>query len=384
MRRAFFPAAVLAALFSLLVAPVQASTREAAPSVPPLHVSAEAWYLVGEDGSVLARRNAGERRAVASITKLMTAVVTLEHASLSEIVTVPARSSRVGGSTAFLSGGERLPVSSLLRSMLVASANDAAETLAIHVGRGSLARFVELMNEKADVLGLDDTTFVNPHGLDESGHLSSAEDATALIRYALGISFIRDALDRTSIVVPSGREIPTTDDLLQSWPALIGGKTGHTEHAGWSQAAAARAGGVTVYGAVLGADSRTDRNEALQDLLSYGLARYRRIVAIDAARVYAEAESGWDRPSVELVAPRTVLRTVRERTALVEHVVAPGTVDLPIRRGQRLGWVEIYDGKRLIASSKLIAAEGVSEPGLFGKAGWYAGRTASNVWGLVT
>jgi serine-type D-Ala-D-Ala carboxypeptidase (penicillin-binding protein 5/6) len=384
MRRALFAAAVLAALVASLVAPVHASSREAASAVAPLQVSAQAWYLVGEDGAVLAKHNAGERRAVASITKLMTAVVTLEHARLAEIVTVPTRSAEVGGSTAFLRAGERLPVASLLRGMLVASANDAAEALALHVGRGSLARFVALMNEKAEVLGLDETTFVNPHGLDEPGHLSSAEDATALIRHALGIPFIRDALDRSSVAFPSGRVIPTTDDLLQSWPPLIGGKTGHTAQAGWSQAAAARARGVTVYGAVLGADNRTERNEALQGLLSYGLARYRRIVAVDASRVYAEAETGWDRPSVELVAPRTVLRTLREGKALVERVVVPGVVGLPVRRGQRVGRVDAYDGNHLVASSPLVAAEAVSEPGLLGKTAWYARRTASNLWGLLS
>ncbi len=115
---------------------------------------------------------------------------------------------------------------------------------------------VALMNAKARELGLENTTFRNPHGLDETGHLSSAEDATRLVRYALGIPFIRDALDRSSVELPGGRELETTDELLGSWPPLVGGKTGHTADAGWSQAAAARARGVTVYGTVLGSDSR--------------------------------------------------------------------------------------------------------------------------------
>jgi D-alanyl-D-alanine carboxypeptidase (penicillin-binding protein 5/6) len=370
-------------VLAALAAPVQAANDDTASTTPPVQVRAAAWYLVGEDGSVLARHHAGQRRAIASITKLMTAIVALERTRLSDTVTVSPRSARVGESTANLRAGERLPVSLLLRAMLVASANDAAEALALHVGRGSLDRFRALMNAKARELGLENTTFRNPHGLDETGHLSSAEDATRLVRYALGIPFIRDALDRSSVELPGGRELETTDELLGSWPPLVGGKTGHTADAGWSQAAAARARGVTVYGTVLGSDSSLARNDALEELLSYGLGRYRQVAVIDGTRVYAEAETGYGRPSVELVAPRSQVKPVYERRALVERVVAPGVVGLPVRRGQRLGRVEIYDGSRLVASSKLVAAAAVSEPGFVGKAAWYVRRTAQNVWGLV-
>lgn len=382
--RVLLSVVVLAAVFSSSATPVTAPSAATTPTAPPLRVSAAAWYLVGEDGAVLAQRNAHERRAVASITKLMTAIVTLERAGLSEIVTVRPRASVIGESTANLRPGERLPVSSLLRAMLVASANDAAQALALHVGRGSDERFVALMNQKARALGLDETTFTNPHGLDEAGHLSSAEDATLLVRYALGIPFIRDALDRSTVVLPSSRELETTDDLLDSWPPLIGGKTGHTADAGWSEAAAARAGGITVYGTVLGSNGRTERNEALEELLSYGLDRYRRVAVIDASRVYAEPQTGYDRPAVELVAPRTLVRTVREGKPLIERVIAPDLVELPVRRGQQLGRVEVYDGGRVIATSRLLAAAAVSEPGTLGKAAWYAKRTAQNLWGIVT
>jgi D-alanyl-D-alanine carboxypeptidase (penicillin-binding protein 5/6) len=356
-----------------------------AAAEPAPELQAAAWYLVGEDGEVLAERRAEDRRAIASITKLMTAVVTLEHAGLSDEVTVaPRAASGVGESTANLRTGERLPVSTLLRALLVASANDAADALATYVGEGSTARFVELMNAKAASLGLEHTHFVNPHGLDEPGHVSSAEDATMLLRFALGIPFIRDAVERSSVELPGGREFPTTDDLLDSWPPLVGGKTGHTADAGWSQTAAARARGVTVYGTVLGGSSRTARNEALEELLSYGLGQYRRVAAIDASRTYAEAESGYDRPSVRLVAPRTVAITLREGKPLVERIVAPGVAELPVRKGERLGKVEVYDGTRLVASSKLVAAESVSEPGWLGKASWYAQQTAANLWGIFS
>jgi D-alanyl-D-alanine carboxypeptidase (penicillin-binding protein 5/6) len=372
------PLLTVLAVLVALAAPVSASS-DTSP-----RVAAAAWYVVGEDGRVLAKHNSRRARAVASITKLMTALVALEHARPSDVVRVSPEAAGIGGSTIFLRAGEELTVAQLVRGTLIPSANDAAAALAIHVGRGSTARFVALMNERAAELGLTDTSFTNPHGLDERGHVSSARDATLLVRHALGVPILSDALSRTSFSLPGGREFPTTDDLLVSWPPLVGGKTGHTAAAGWSQAAAASARGATVYGTVLGSDSRTTRNEALRAVLRFGLASYRRIAAIDASRVYAEAETGYGRPAVELVAPRNVLRVVHSTQPLLERVIVPTAVDLPVQDGQRLGRVEVWDGDRLLASSDLVAAEAVSEPGAFGKTTWFVERTGENLWELVT
>ena len=374
MRRALLAAV---AVLAVLGSPIQASGAEP-------RIDAAAWYLVGEDGTVLARNEAGRSRAVASITKLMTAVVALEQAELTDVVRVPARATGAGESSASLRTGEELTVAELVRAMLVPSGNDAADALALHIGDGSADRFVELMNVKAAELGLADTNFENPHGLDETGHVSSARDATTLVRYALGIPFLRDALSRETITLSGGRTLVTTDDLLGSWPPLVGGKTGHTQAAGWSQAAAAARSGVTVYGTVLGSDTRATRNEALRALLSYGLAQYRPVQVVDHGRVYATAVTGYDQPDVELVAPRSLVRTLRRGTPLVERVVAPTSVVLPVAEGQELGRVEVYDGDRLVASSKLVAAEAVADAGLLAKAKWYATQTARNLWGIVT
>jgi D-alanyl-D-alanine carboxypeptidase (penicillin-binding protein 5/6) len=399
MRRAFL---AVVALLAVLAAPVRASgddcttfrsqptsvslaqsSRETPLQRAPLRLEADSWYLLGQDGHVLAQHDSDARVPVASITKLMTALVALERAGLSEAVTVGSRAAAVGGSTAFLRAGESLTVAELVQAMLVPSANDAAMALALHVGRGSVERFVGWMNARARELRLDDTTFTNPHGLDESGHLSSARDATLLVKHTLGIPFLRDALARRSFSLGAGRELVTTDDLVH-WGPFLGGKTGHTEAAGWSQAAAARRLGATVYGAVIGSESRAARNEALRTLLVHGLRQYRRIEAVSAERVYTAAETGYGRPDVQLVAPRKVLRTVGRTTSLVEHVVAPPSVDLPVRKGEHLGMVDVYDGNRLLASSDLVAGCAISEPGLLAKAWWYVRATASNLWGLVT
>jgi D-alanyl-D-alanine carboxypeptidase (penicillin-binding protein 5/6) len=360
-----------------LAAPLRAQTVEP-------RVDAAAWYLVGEDGAVLARGNAARPRAVASITKLMTAVVALERAGLTDIVRVSTGAAGIGESTVFLRAGETLTVADLIRATLVPSANDAAQALALHVGRGSADRFVDAMNAKAGELGLSDTHFVNAHGLDEAGHVSSARDATALLRYALGVPFIRDALSRSSISLPGGRTFVTTDDLLVNWGPLVGGKTGHTRDAGWSQAAAARKVGITVYGTVLGSETRGTRNEALQELLAFGLSQYRRVQVIGRARVYATVETGYGQPDVDLVASRSIVRTLRNGKALVERVIAPTALALPVADGQTVGRVEVYDDDRLVASSNLVTADAVDDAGFFAKAEWYATQTLSNAWGIVT
>lgn len=378
MRRALLAVVALVAL----TGPVSASSADTQVVEP--QIAAASWYLVGEDGSVLARGNPGRPRAVASITKLMTAVVALEQAELTDVVRVSPRAAGIGESTVYLRAGEELTVADLIRATLIPSANDAAYALAFHVGDGSADRFVGLMNAKATELGLADTHFVNPHGLDENGHVSSARDATVLVRYALGVPFVRDALSRSTVSLPGGRIFPTTDDLLVTWAPLVGGKTGHTRAAGWSQTAAAERAGVTVYGTVLGSDTRGARNEALRELLEYGLAQYPRVQVIDASRAYVAAETGYGQPDVDLVAPRSIVRPLRSGKSLVERVVAPTTLALPVEEGEIVGRVEVYDGNRLVASSNLVTADAVADAGLFAKAQWYATQTVGNLWEIVS
>jgi serine-type D-Ala-D-Ala carboxypeptidase (penicillin-binding protein 5/6) len=379
MRRALLAAVVLAVA---LAAPVHAS-YEQAPDARDLEVAAGAWYLVGEDGTVLAQQDAHRQRAIASITKIMTALVALERSRPSDVVSVSPAAAGLGGSTIYLRPGEQLTVETLVRGMLIPSANDAAAALAIHVG-GSTDRFVSLMNAKARGLGLRDTQFRNPHGLDEAGHVSSARDATLLVREALRRPLVREALSQRTFSLGVGREFVTTNDLLSSWRPLLAGKTGHTAAAGWSEAAAARGNGTTVYGTVLGSASRAVRNDALESLLRAGIASYRRVAAIESARVYAEVETGYGKAAARLVPRRPIATTVLAGRPLVEKVVAPTSVELPVRKGQRFGRVEVWNGDELVARVPLVAAEAVEEPSALGKAGWLAGETVSNLWGLLT
>jgi D-alanyl-D-alanine carboxypeptidase (penicillin-binding protein 5/6) len=296
---------------------------------------------------------------------------------------VPAAAAGIGESTLFLRPGQRVTVRDLAIGALVPSANDAATALAVHAGSGSVSRFVELMNTKAAALGLRATRFTNPHGLDEPNHYSSARDTAELLRAAVQVPFIRRwAGARTATI--GGRTVETTDDLLARIPELVAAKTGHTAEAGWSQVALVRRGGVQIVASVLGSPTEEQRNRDLAALLRWGLAQYRTVKAVDRSRAYARVAIGWGKESLKLVPARTVRYVLRVGQPLLERVVAVGTAELPVRKGQRLGEVRVFEAGREIATVPLVAARAVEDPSAAAKAGWIARRTVHHLIGFVT
>ena len=167
--------------------------------------------------------------------------------------------------------------------------------------------------------------------------------------------FIRETVGAPTRTA-AGRRLHTWNDLLASFPGLIGVKTGHTDGAGWSQVAAARGGGVTIYATMLGSATREERNADLAELLAWGLSRYRTVWAIDGDRVYATARTAYGREPVRLVAAKPALRVIRVDRPLVERVVAPAAVALPVRKGQRARRGAGLDRGTVLARSPLVAA----------------------------
>ncbi|MET0607912.1 MAG: serine hydrolase, partial [Gaiellaceae bacterium] len=210
----------------------------------------------GATGEVLLARDARERVPIASITKLMTVLLTVERTKPSDVVVVSPFAADVGESSANLQPGERLTVRELLEAALIQSANDAADALAFYVGGGNEQRFVALMNARARKLGLRDTHFVRPDGLDAPGHVSSARDVTLLARVVMHRPLVRQIVRMRSATISGGRTLHTWNDLLSTYPGLFGVKTGHTSAAGWSEVAAARRQGATVYATLLGSPDR--------------------------------------------------------------------------------------------------------------------------------
>jgi D-alanyl-D-alanine carboxypeptidase (penicillin-binding protein 5/6) len=366
----------IAAAALVLAAPAHAGA-------PPVQARA---YLVmnAATGEVLASRNAQASVPIASITKLMTVLIALERVKLDDVVVVPGNVSAVGESTINLRTGERISVRDLVEGALIQSANDAADALADHVGHGDTARFVALMNAKAHALGLDETHFARPDGLDAPGHYSSAHDVTLLARIAMHNPVIRELARRRDATISGNRRLHTWNDLLGTFRGVIGVKTGHTNAAGWCQVAAARGSGTTIYATILGSPTRAQRNADLAALLRWGLSRYRVARVIATGRTYALVQTGYGRAALPLVSPAAVRRSVRVGRPLVSRVVAVGAARFPVRKGERLGTVRVYDGRRLLGVRPLVAARAVSRPGVAGRVGFYTRRTLKHAWGLFT
>jgi D-alanyl-D-alanine carboxypeptidase (penicillin-binding protein 5/6) len=363
----------VAAVFAAL-----AFVAAAHAAAPP--VSARAFIVENPaTGEVLAQHGAWARVPIASITKLMTVIVALDHVKWNDVVRVRAGATAIGESTVHLRAGERLTVGDLVKAALIQSANDAAVALADYVGHGDRKAFVSMMNAKARELGLERTRFLRPDGLDVRGHYSTAKDVTTLAEFAMRNPRIRATVRIRNDSIPGGRHLHTWNDLLGVFKGLYGVKTGHTGTAGWCEVAAVRRNGVTLYTTVLGSPTRSQRNTDLASLLRWGISRYRSVWLVPRGHVYLRASVGYGKDSVPIVAARQVARAVRIDRPLVERIVAPTALELPVARGQRVGEVRVYSGRRLVARQPLVAGRSVAKPGFGGRAGFYAGRTLTHV-----
>jgi len=363
----------------LLAAALVAATATGAPQP-----QARAWLVQNADtGEVLASSARNEHLAIASITKLMTVLVALDRLKLSDTVTVDGRAAAVGQESIYLRAGEQISVRELVEAALIQSANNAADALALAVAP-DFDSFARLMNAKAKALGLHDSHFVRPDGLDATGAYSSVHDVTAIAQRAMRIPFVRDTVAQTTAVISGDRTLHTWNDLLGVVPGVIGVKTGHTSGAGWSQVAAVRSDVGTIYATILGSPSRAQRNSDLQTLLAWGISRYRLVDAVDSASTYAEAKLPYGRGTMALVAAQPLRLVVRPGHPLVQKVIAPTSLELPVRRGQVVGRVEVWSGGRLLGRRPLVASRAVDRPRLSSRIGWYASRTAHNLLGLVS
>ncbi len=352
-----------ARLFAALLAVALLAAAPAAAADPP-QLEARAWALVdARTGDVLASHAASQRLPIASTTKLMTAYVALQELPLRKIVTVAPYDAIYGESLLELRPGERVSVRDLLYGLILRSGNDAAYDLAL-AAAGSQSAFVRQMNLRAAALGLSDTHYANPIGLDQAGNYSTALDLTALSRRLLREpAFARIAAARSAELrsLRPPRRIETINDFLLEAPWATGIKTGHTFDADYVLVGSGQRKGVELISAVLGTWTETARDQETARLLEYGFSRYRKRVPIHAGEVYARPSIEYTDDELELRAVRTVAVGVRRGQRLTVSVQAPGEVEGPIRRGARLGRAVVrVDGLRA-ASVPLRAGRAVPE-----------------------
>jgi D-alanyl-D-alanine carboxypeptidase (penicillin-binding protein 5/6) len=251
---------------------VRGSQAEIVPPTGDLPPIAAAAYVVvdGDTGEPLATFNADQPRPVASLVKLMTARLVLDAGQLDDTATVPPLRITSDESQAGLEPGDRVSRGELLHAMLVASANDAARTLAVDVA-GDERRFVDMMNAEAAAADLDATRYANPDGLDDPAQHSSAADVARLARDLMQDPVFRGIVAAESTTL-NGGELPATNDLLGAYRGADGIKTGHTDEAGWSIAASATREGRSIVAVVLGAPTEHARDDAARTLLDYGFS----------------------------------------------------------------------------------------------------------------
>lgn len=278
MHRLFTPVSLLAAL-ALVSAPVRF------PPAPELgELTAEAW-IVAEvaTGTVIVEQNADEERAMASVTKLMTALVVRDNADLDDRVRISEEAAAIGEAEIGLVGGEVWSVRDLLAAVLVRSGNDAAYALAEHVG-GSIEGFAAMMNALAADLGLEHSHFLNPHGLDEEGHYTSARDLSIIAATALEDGVLTQ-LTRTRLIrfkpAPTGEDriAANTNRLLGRYPGVVGMKTGFTGEAGRVLVSALEAEGRRFVGVVMGSENHFQDTAALFDYVTESISVRDRFLA---------------------------------------------------------------------------------------------------------
>jgi len=346
------------------VAGVPAKTLGVPKAAMP-NVSMKAGALVTHDGRILWSRDLAEKRSIASITKVMTAVVAMENSQPDDIVTVPKDSVRVGESTSFLRAGERLAMSEILEALLVKSGNDAAVAIAEHVS-GSEDAFVVLMNAKAAELGLTQTRFANAHGLDEKGQHSSARDLAVLARYAMTKPEFREIVRKKSARIGTGaraEKVENTNLLIGNYQGANGVKTGWTSKAGYSVIDSAQRGRIELYAVVLGSRGEVARFRDATELLDFGFAHFREQRLASAGTVIGEAPvADYLDVAVPAAVSQNTTIAVFDLSGPITRSVTVSAVRAPVKAGQRVGVATFTQRGETIASVPLVAVEAVPEP----------------------
>ena len=227
--------------------------------------------------SMIIGKNEDVKSAMASTTKIMTTIVILEKADLNETVTVSVKAGGTGGSRLGLKRGDKTSVKDLLYGLMLRSGNDAAVALAEHVG-GSVKEFAELMNEKAAELGLTNTHFVTPHGLDDPNHYTTALELAKLTDYAMdNETFARIVGTKSTTIYINNqpRQINNTNELLGVLNGVVGVKTGFTNNAGRCLVTEIKRNNMDVITIVLGADTKKDRTKDSVNLIEYTFSKYK-------------------------------------------------------------------------------------------------------------
>ena len=338
-----------------------------------LGLNAKSAILMEEaTGNILYESNPDERLPIASVTKVMTMLLIMEAVdsgkiSLDDMVTVSENAMSYGGSTMFLETGEQITVNDMLKGIAVASANDGCVAMAEHLA-GSESAFVDMMNEKAKELGMENTHFMNTNGLDEDDHYSSARDVAIMSRELMKHETI---FNYTSIWMDTLRggkfQLANTNKLIRFYDGANGLKTGSTSKALCCLSAAAKRNDMQLIAVVLGAPTSAERFASAKSLLDYGFANYAvntQITAGDEVQKIA-VEKGVDK-EVGVVAGDSCSTLVKkgQEDNITKEIKIDETITAPIEAGQKIGTMTISRDGEVIADIDLNASSAVEKKGI--------------------
>jgi serine-type D-Ala-D-Ala carboxypeptidase (penicillin-binding protein 5/6) len=344
---------------------IGASAAAGAPPPPGLaELPARAMALIARgSGKVLFAEHANDELPIASTTKLMTALVTVEREQIGQTLVEQPYTAGVGESLAGVPAGARLPLADMLRAMLLPSGNNVAYSLAVDVG-GTVANFVARMNELAVLLQLGRTHFTTPIGLDTpGGNYSTATDLARLARVVLRAPVIAKIVDETSARLADGVVVDNRNDLVGAYRWIVGVKTGSTQDAGQCLVAAASLNGVRLISVVLGAPSVAARDAATLALLRYGLSLFRSVPVAVAGQVYASVPVAGRSHRARLIARRSLSVVIARSVRLhVSRNGVPARLVGPVRAGTVEGSIRVHEHGRVVASVALVTASAVPAP----------------------
>jgi D-alanyl-D-alanine carboxypeptidase (penicillin-binding protein 5/6) len=352
-------AAVAAVLFVCLLWAMPAAARAPRPSL----AGASAGIVVdGRSGQVMLAKRADARLPIASTTKLMTALLVLESGKLGRTFTAPAYHALPAESKIDLRQGERMTGHDLLTALLLESANDAAVDLAQGVA-GSRPAFVARMNRRARQLGLRDTHYANPIGLDEPGNYSSAHDLAELARRLMADPTFAGIVDLPRATLRSGdhpRTIRNRNLLVGRYRFVDGVKTGHTSRAHYILVGAAHANGGRVLSVVLGEPSEHARDADTLALLRWGVDQYRRVTILRPGHTVAYAKVAHHSDlRIRLTTRHDATYTLRRGEKLTTRLHLPDQLEGPIAAGRRVGSVDVLYLGRKVKTLGLVTTRAV-------------------------
>ena len=352
--------ALLAALCMVTLLPVQAAAVEL-----PL-TSHAALLMEKTTGQILFAQNEHEKLEPASVTKIMTLLLTMDAIdsgalAYDDVVTVSANAAGMGGSQVWLAEGEQITVEELLKCVCVSSGNDAAVALAEKVA-GVTELFVEQMNNRARGLGMDDTHFVNPTGLTAEGHVTSAHDIALMSRELL--TKHPDIRSFTTIWTDSIRggtfDLANTNKLIRRYDGATGLKTGYTASAGYCISATAEREGMELIAVVMKGETADKRNADAKALLNYGFSAYALVSAAPEEPLPALPVTMGETDSVSLTLPPEALTAVVEKAqaaSLERRIDLPESLPAPVRQGQQVGTLTLRSGDTELLTVPILAAE---------------------------